>query len=153
MKKIFSLIIILVLLVSCSSLQNKAEQAYMEYRKAWQENKISESVDFWHPAIVKNQKDDIITKQQYIRNELGNLAKTESVKILSSKIMPTFVFSGIIFNEVVQMDIVIRINKIENMTERHKQMFKDMDSLVIRELVFMCEYEGKMKIIQSQERQ
>lgn len=153
MKKIFSLIIISVLLVSCSSLQNKAEQAYMEYRKAWQENKISESVDFWHPAIVKNQKDDIITKQQYIRNELGNLAKTESVKILSSKIMPTFVFSGIIFNEVVQMDIVIRINKIENMTERHKQMFKDMDSLVIRELVFMCEYEGKMKIIQSQERQ
>lgn len=153
MKKIFSFIIISMLLVSCSTLQDKAEQAYLEYRKAWQENKISESVDFWHPAIIKNQKEDIITKQQYIRNELGNLAKSESVKILSSKIMPTFVFSGIIFNEVVQMDIVIRINKIENMTERHRQMFKDMDSLIIRELVFMCEYEGKMKIIQSQERQ
>ena len=153
MKKIFSLIAVSIFLVSCSTLQSKAEDTYMMYRQAWRDNKISDCVSFWHPAIVKDQRDIIITKQQYIRDELGGLAKTESIQVLGAKTLKTFVFSGAIFNDVVELDVVIRINKIQNMNDRQQRMFKSSESLVIRELVFMCDFEGQMKIIQSQERQ
>lgn len=153
MKKTFSILAISLMLVSCSSLHSRAEQAYMEYRKAWRDNKISESVGYWHPAIIANQKEEIITKQQYVRDELGDLAATETVEVLGVKTLPTFVFSGAIFNDVVELDIVIRISKIGNMTDKQKEMFASGDSLIIRELVFLCDYDGQMKIIQSQERQ
>lgn len=153
MKKTFSIFAILLTLASCTSLHGKAEQAYMEYRKTWRDNKISESVGYWHPAIIANQKEEIITKQQYVRDELGDLAATETIEVLGVKTLPTFVFSGAIFNEVVQLDVVIRISKIENMTEKQKEMFAGKDYLIIRELVFLCEFDGQMKIIQSQERQ
>jgi hypothetical protein len=153
MKKTFSIFAILLILASCSSLRGKAEQAYLEYRKAWRDNKISESVAYWHPAIIANNKEDIIIKQQYVRDELGDLAKTETIEILGTKTLPTFVFSGAIFNDVIQLDVVIRISKIENMSEKQMELFAGGDSLIIRELVFLCEYDGHMKIIQSQEKQ
>lgn len=153
MKKTFSIFVILLLFASCSSLRGKAEQAYMEYRKAWRDNKITESVTYWHPAIVADKKEDIITKQQYVRDELGDLAKTEIIEILGTKTLPTFVFSGVIFNDVVQLDVVIRISKTGNMTEKQIELFAGSDSLIIRELVFLCEYDGQMKIIQGQEKQ
>ncbi len=151
MRRSFSVLLVALLLASCGGPTSQAIEVYAKYRESLRTGDTQGALKYWHPSII-NLNEDLIAKS-CIRatEEFGGLMKNERVEVIGTKILQTWVFSGIVFHNVIQLDVVIRMPKVEGLPQRLEALVAT-GPLVVREFVHLVDYQGEMRIVNCEMR-
>jgi len=148
MKKIYSLLALVCLVFAgCSSLIGDAKKTYQDYRDCWKSSDYSKCLTYWHPAILADKSEMIEKTIQINREELGDLLNYEKLEFIDERVIETWFYSGLIFHNVVELDVAIRIPQIPNLPPPQQKLV-EKGPLVKREIAYLVRVGDQMKIIQ-----
>lgn len=151
MKRSFSILVLMLFLISCSGKANQAIDVYNKYRETLKLNDTQGALKYWHPSIINLNKDLILKSSRRTIEEFGELLFNELIEVIATKRLQTWIFSGIVFHDVIQLDIAIRMPKVKNLPHRLEVLVEDAP-LVVREFVHLVEFHGEMKIVNCEMR-
>ncbi len=146
MKKVFSIIVLCLVLASCSSPTSSAIRAYTDYREALKSGEVGNILAFWHPEMLTRNGDSIRLDIEKKLDTYGILLGYEKMEVLSTKKLENWIFDGIVFKDVVQLDISIRFPKMDALPPKQSSLVAD-GPVVTRELVYMVDVGGSMRIL------
>jgi|GEM_PF-752646 len=148
MKKICSLLVLtLTILAGCSGVIADAKKTYQDYRDCWKTGDYKKCMDYWHPAILAEKSEMIEKTIQINRDEFGDLLNFERLDYIDERVIETWLYSGLVFHDVVEFDITIRFPQIQDLPPRQKKLV-EKGPLVIREIAYLAKVNDQMKIIQ-----
>ena len=146
MKKVFSIIVLCLVLASCSSPTSSAIRAYTDYREALKSGEVGNILDFWHPEMLTRNGDSIRLDIEKKLDTYGILLGYEKMEVLSAKKLESWRFDGIVFKNVVQLDVSIRFPKMDALPPKQSSLVAD-GPVIVREFVYMVDVGGTMRIL------
>ncbi len=148
MKRISSLFFCLcLLLTSCASSGIKNSEAVIEKYNAALVSDRKTAAEFWSKAVFKSDDVEAVINS-HLRKMGTNFAQAKFT-ILGSKSYKTWVFSGTIFKDVVEVDVAVMVPP----PAAQKSDLVAMQPKALRQLSYLAEFEGKYEIIQSEIRE
>ncbi len=151
MRRSFSVVLVALLLASCGGPTSQAIEVYTKYRESLRAGDVQGALKYWHPSIISLNEDLIGKSCIRATEEFGELLQNERVEFIGTKTLQTWVFSGIVFHDVVQLDVVIRMPKVEGLPQRLEALAA-AGPLVVREFVHLVDFQGEMRIVNCEMR-
>lgn len=147
MKRISSFLLCLLLLASCSVNQiRNSEETIEKYNAALISDKKA-AAQFWSNAVCKPEDVEAVINSHL--RKMGSNYSQAKFTILGSKAYKTWVFSGTIFKDVVEVDVGVMIPA----PPTQKTDLVAGQPKALRQLSYLAEFDGKYGIIESQIRE
>lgn len=147
MKRISRLLLCLFLLASCSVNQIRSSEETIEKYNAALISDKKLAAQFWSNAVYRPEEVDasIIS----CLRKMGSNYSQAKFTLLGSKAYKTWVFSGTIFKDVVEVDVGVMIPA----PPAQKSDLVAGQPKALRQLSYLAEFDGKYGIIQSEIRE
>jgi hypothetical protein len=144
MKWISSLILASVLFVSCSgSLVQNAQGLVIYYDKQLVSDS-SAAMKLWHTSSFK--PGELEANIDVAKRKLGSEIASAKFEVMGSKVYKTWIFSGTIYKDTVEVDIKITIPP---QTAQKGDLIAPQP-VVLRQLTYVAEIDGQLLIVESQ---
>ncbi len=147
MKKIFSFVLCLLVASGCAqAIIGRSENAVRDYNRVWTTDRKA-GFDFWTKQVYKDTELEAIVNSHL--RKLGKNAGEARFEILGSKLYKTWVFSGTIFKDVVEVDALV---KVPPPAPEKGDLIQETPK-TFRQLSYLAEFDGRLQIIQSEIRE
>lgn len=146
MKKAFSVLACVLICCSCSNgLLDGAKDFVGQYNSRLTAD-TSAALTCWSSEIFK--ADEISANVELQIKDLGSVPEKARFEVLSAKVYKTWIFSGTIFKDVVEVESKVVVPSIPKKGDLIQNQTK-----VFRQLTYVVIIDGSFKILESQMRE
>ena len=146
MKKAFSVLVCVLVCSSCSSSLLDGAKDFVSQYNSRLTTDTSAALTCWSSEIFK--ADEISANVELQIKDLGTDPTKARFEVLSAKVYKTWVFSGTIFKDVVEVESKVVVPSMPKKGDLIQNQTK-----VFRQLTYVVKIDGSFKILESQMRE